>query len=231
MTSCHICGKQYYSRQTLQRHLAHHVGDGSESLASGVSESVASGVSKSVASGVSKSASIGSESDESMESDSVERTAIPNGKISDLHAADDVGEDFKFAAHDYVNPWKIMLKGVLTDGNNIEGPNGKLKWSKVIKRVKDKVTNLLEVADNLRDSEAYQLIQAEEYRLMQNGYENNEAEYAAWLNRKMAIKDVLQNALAEIAEGEEEQDEEEDEQEDEEEEEQEEEQEDEDEDD
>jgi hypothetical protein len=114
-----------------------------------------------------------------------------------------------------MNPWKIVLDAVLHENADIlsQAATDDIMWAKIINLVKEKVIDWLEIADNLRDSEVYQLIQAEEYRLMQNGYDNNEAEYAAWLNRKMAIKDVLQNALAEIAEGEEEQEEKEDEEE------------------
>ena len=84
---------------------------------------------------------------------------------------------------------------MLDDDDNINDNAGNLKWSKVIKRVKEKTLDHLEWMDNLRDSPVYQGILAEEYRLLGYGYDRVEAEYSAWKNKKLHLKQVLKEAL------------------------------------
>jgi hypothetical protein len=96
----------------------------------------------------------------------------------------------------------IIVKECRTveENDNIRCSEGKLKWSKVIKQVKEAVIDLIEAADAIKDTEEYQQIQMEEYSLMRKGFSAAEAEYAAWKNRKILVKVALQEALKNIVE-------------------------------
>ena len=77
----------------------------------------------------------------------------------------------------------------------------------VMKRTREGVEELLEIADKIRDSPVYRKIAEEQARLEDCEYDGKEANKAAWFNRKFLVKNYLRKIIKEF-EVEEEEDEE-----------------------
>jgi hypothetical protein len=96
--------------------------------------------------------------------------------------------------------WESLLEEVLEDDANVRDDSGEFKWSKILKRVKEKVYTWLDMADKIRESPTFEKIQEEEDRLQGQGYSEPEAKHAAWENRKYLIKGVLLKAATKLPE-------------------------------
>jgi hypothetical protein len=161
MVTCGICGKELYSRQSLGRHMTSMHPDQADEDSNGETNQY----------------------DEKDSSDEKSSDDEDTNEYDDALKKDDSDDDSSI--------WEDLLEDVMQEDDNIRDADGELKWSKVLKRVKEKVTDWLDTATRIRNSGTFDKIQMEEERLTKRGYSEVEARHAAWSNRKFLIKGLL----------------------------------------
>ena len=193
MSGCPICGRIFYSQQTLHRHLArrHKVGKDDDDATTQASED-------------NRSTTVDDEFNHSIEDDQSNQTVEDNSQSTITESMDYQGAEQPWGVDGEEESmyegdiWEVVLGKVLRNNENIRNENGKLKWPKVIKRVKRWVTEFFFLVDRITDSPLYQEISEEEVRLLHCGYAPKEAEDMAWKNRKILIKSHLKKLMGNI---------------------------------
>ena len=93
---------------------------------------------------------------------------------------------------------KVINQAVLSEKDKMKGSDGVVKSSKVIKAIKNAVNEHLTLADEIREDAVFLKIEATKDRLIDEGYDSDEAIDAAWDNRKYLVEKEIINPNQEL---------------------------------
>lgn len=181
--ACHICSKSLSTKQRLMTHLQTH-GNNTEQYDLESNESVNSD------SDSNHSCAHDSFKDESSRMDDDDSC---NDESSHIDDDDDDNVSNESVTDEQV--WDRVMSQIF-DGNTREDFMNddctEYSMKKIRKKTRDYVEDLVQLADDIRQTDVYENLCNEKQRLENKGYEEDEAEIMAWKNRKyMIIKRVI----------------------------------------
>lgn len=90
--------------------------------------------------------------------------------------------------------WRWVMERIIGESGrpDLLIPDGsKYDTTKLTKAIRDEVENLMNVTNQLIDTEVYSEIEKEKARLVEQGYEGEEAMKAAWQRRRYLVKETI----------------------------------------